>query len=329
MSAQRQLSIWTALGLWAATLIAAALYGNWRGYGGPAFAIALGVFALFLAGEVLPAAGNLGERIARRVGPRASLLIAVVPLLMWLGYALGTGSFAWWRAGIATAYTIVPVALIVFAGDAKPGAWQDYAAMLAIGGPLALRWLNGLWPYPDAPLTERVAPLLLAINVGVVTFLFVRQLDGVGYTIAWGRDATISVSVNFALIGAIVIPLALWLGFLRFDAHMASLSTLPATALTIFLITAWPEEFFFRGLLQNLLSKTFSNEKYGWIAASVVFGLAHIGRNHVFPNWKYALLGAIAGFFYGRAWRKTNSIFASALVHCLVDTTWHFLFRTL
>lgn len=329
MFAQRQLSIWTALGLWAATVIAAAFYGNWRGYGGEAFAVALGVFALFLAGELLPAAGHLGERIVRRVGPRASLLIALVPLLAWLGYALGTGSFAWWRAGIAAAYALAPAALIVSAGAAKPGAWQDYAAMLAIGGPLALRWLNGLWPYPDLPLEVRVAPLLLAMNVGVVTFLFVRQLDGVGYTIAWGRDAAISVGVNFALIAAIVIPLALWLRFLRFDATVASWSSLPATTLTIFLVVAWPEEFFFRGLLQNLLSKSFSNEKYGWIVASLVFGLAHIGRNHVFPNWKYALLAAIAGLFYGRTWRATNSIFASAVVHCLVDTTWHFLFRTM
>jgi membrane protease YdiL (CAAX protease family) len=41
------------------------------------------------------------------------------------------------------------------------------------------------------------------------------------------------------------------------------------------------------------------------------------------------LLGSIAGLFYGWTWRKSGSIFASALVHTLVNTTWHFLFLTL
>jgi membrane protease YdiL (CAAX protease family) len=47
-----------------------------------------------------------------------------------------------------------------------------------------------------------------------------------------------------------------------------------------------------------------------------------------FPNWRYVVLASIAGFFYGWTWRKTGSIFASALLHAAVDITWHFLFRT-
>jgi len=85
----------------------------------------------------------------------------------------------------------------------------------------------------------------------------------------------------------------------------------------------------FRGLLQNSLSRTLSSETGGWIAASVIFGLAHITNNGVFPNWRYEILATIAGVFYGRVWRKTNSIFTSAIVHALVDTIWHLAFRTL
>jgi membrane protease YdiL (CAAX protease family) len=48
-----------------------------------------------------------------------------------------------------------------------------------------------------------------------------------------------------------------------------------------------------------------------------------------FPNWRYVILATIAGLFYGWTWRKTGSIFASAIVHALVDALWHFLFRTL
>jgi membrane protease YdiL (CAAX protease family) len=110
---------------------------------------------------------------------------------------------------------------------------------------------------------------------------------------------------------------------------MVHWKSLPADAIGIFLLTAWPEELLFRGLLQNSLTRTLSSESGGWILASIIFGLAHITNNGVFPNWRYALLATIAGIFYGRTWRKTASIFPAAIVHALVDTTWHLLFRTL
>jgi CAAX protease family protein len=80
-------------------------------------------------------------------------------------------------------------------------------------------------------------------------------------------------------------------------------------------------------LLQNFLARASKSEFAGWWTASMLFGLSHI-TNLGFPNWRYVILAAIAGIFYGWAWRKTGSIFASAIVHAGVDVTWHFLFRT-
>ncbi len=57
-----------------------------------------------------------------------------------------------------------------------------------------------------------------------------------------------------------------------------------------------------------------------------LFGFSHI-TNMGFPNWRYVILASIAGLFYGWTWRKTGSIFASAIVHALVDLLWHFLFK--
>jgi membrane protease YdiL (CAAX protease family) len=151
----------------------------------------------------------------------------------------------------------------------------------------------------------------------------------VGYNIIWGREAALTVLQNFGLIAVIVIPLGIYLHFIQFDIHQAHWKSLPWDAISIFLLTAWPEELLFRGLLQNSLARSFSNGTAGWFAASVVFGLAHITNNGVFPNWRYALLAAIAGIFYGRTWQKTNSIFTAAIVHALVDTIWHLAFRTL
>ena len=328
MPGVRQLSVWAALGLWAAVVTGAAFYGVWHGYGGRGFAVTLGVLAFFLAIQLLLAAGNLGERLARRVGSRRGVLVAVVPFLAYLIYLLGTNSFTWWRVVIAATYLLTPVLLVLSGGVGKPGAWQDYLAMLAIFLPLKLRWVNGLWPYPGARI-EYAGAVLLAINVALATFLFVRQLDGMGYNIVWGRDAALSVGIHFSLLAAIVIPLGTTLHFIRFDPTVAHWKSLPVDAIAILLLTAWPEELLFRGLLQNSLSRTLSSETGGWITASVIFGLAHITNNGVFPNWRYTLLATIAGIFYGRTWRKTGSIFPAAIVHALVDTTWHLLFRTL
>jgi CAAX protease family protein len=131
------------------------------------------------------------------------------------------------------------------------------------------------------------------------------------------------------LLAIILIPVGIALHFIRFDPAQAHWKSLPADAISIFLLTAWPEELLFRGLLQNSISRTFANETAGWFTASAIFGLAHIANNGIFPNWRYAILATIAGIFYGRTWRKTNSIFTSAIVHALVDTIWHLAFRTL
>ena len=328
MPGERQLSLWTALGLWAAGVAAVAVYGAWHGYSGRAYAVTLCVLAFFLAIQLLLAAGNLGERIARRTGSQGGVLVAIVPFLAYLIYLAGTNSFTLWRAALAVAYTLTPVLLTISAGAAKAGAWQDYIAMLAIFLPLKMRLLNTLWPF-GGPTIGYMAAMLLAISVALATFLFVRQFDGVGYNIVWGRDAVFAVLFHFGLLAVIVIPLGTALHFIRFDPAQANWKSLPTDAASIFLLTAWPEELLFRGLLQNSLSRTLSNEIGGWLTASVVFGLAHITNNGVFPNWRYAILATIAGIFYGRTWRKTNSIFTSAIVHALVDTIWHVAFRTL
>jgi membrane protease YdiL (CAAX protease family) len=44
-------------------------------------------------------------------------------------------------------------------------------------------------------------------------------------------------------------------------------------------------------------------------------------------NWRYVLLAAIAGVFYGRAWRTDRRIAASSITHATVDTVWGALLR--
>lgn len=328
MSGERQLGLTAAVALWAVVTLVAALYGTWLGYGGREFAITLAVFAFFLGVEVLVAARGIGERLAAlfdsRRGPLPALALLALPLFAYLIYALGTNSFLWWRVGIAIGFIALPSLLLASARQRRPGVWQDYAALVAIWVPVKFRALRPLWPYPDGRFSYALT-VLLALSVAIVVFLFVRRLDGVGYTLAWARGSASAVAVNFAVLAAILIPLGRAIGFIHFAPLYAQWKSLPLVVLGIFFFTAWTEEFLFRGLLQNLLSRTLGSATAGWLAASVVFGFAHI-TNGGFPNWRYVLLAAIAGAFYGRAWRQTGSLLTSALVHMLVDVTWHFFF---
>src|SRR5258708_22602822 len=97
MSAARQLSVWMALGFWAVAVMGGAMYGSLLGFSGPPFVVTIGVLAFFLATQLVFAAGNLGERFGRRTGPQSGVLVAGIPFLAYLIYALGTNSFAWCR----------------------------------------------------------------------------------------------------------------------------------------------------------------------------------------------------------------------------------------
>jgi uncharacterized protein len=141
-----------------------------------------------------------------------------------------------------------------------------------------------------------------------------------------GTSLAIYYGVNLGIFALIAVSLGLQLRFLTFAPSLASLRMLPLSAIAILFFTAWPEEFLFRGILQNMLARTLRNPWTGLAIASVIFGLSHINKGG-FPNWSYAILATIAGVFYGRAWMKSKSLFPACLIHASVDVLLHLLFR--
>jgi membrane protease YdiL (CAAX protease family) len=315
-----------ALAIWAGVCFTAALAGTWRRYGGPPLAVALVVFAALFGSQVLLASESVNAGFSKAVDALGGFL-PIAPFLLYLVYALGAGQFTWLRAGFALLYSLAPAVFLQTARGRSPGCWQDYAALLCIWLPAELHYVQRLFPYPAAGLSH---PLwaAFALNVGILAFLMVRRLDGVGYRVAWGPGWGLTIGACFALYAAVAIPLGQAIGFITFGPNPERLKLLPLTALGILLFNAWPEEFLFRGLLQNLLSRSLRSDAAGLLVTAVIFGLAHL-NNGVFPNWRYATLAGLAGLAYGTAWRKTGSIFASALVHSLVNLTWFAFFRTL
>ena len=315
------------LGLWAALTLTGALYAAWLGFGGRGFAATLTAFAFLFLVVLLFAARGVPESMPARFGAGSGFVLGAAVLLVYLIYALGTNTFAFTRAAAIAGFVFIPLSLAASAERKPPGTWQDFVTIAGIWVAVKFSPSHWLWPYPGGRLAY-VFTVLLCVNVALASFVLLRRINGIGYSIGWGRHWGFFVLASFIVFGCIAIPLGQAIHFIEFAPRFSEWKSLPLLSLGILFFTAWPEEFLFRGLLQNMLARVSKSDLAGWWTASIFFGFSHI-TNMGFPNWRYVLLASIAGFFYGWTWRKTGSIIASALVHAGVDVLRHFLFRTI
>ncbi len=257
-------------------------------------------------------------------------LAAGIPFLLIIPYlieSIGTGTFTWLALFKLTLYIAVPAGLLLpdRLHSAKRIGWRDFAAMLALALPISAGWMAGIWTFP---VNLYFIQPIYAVCVGVYVFSAIRKLDGIGYRLLWRRADGIEGLANLVGFAILAIPLGYFMGFIRFHAHHVSLGTFVFQAFAIYLTIAIPEEVLFRGILQNFLTQSFISARkrtYGWVTASVIFGLSHLHHPPV-PNWRYAILATLAGLFYGNAYLHRQRTSASALTHALVDTLWHFWF---
>jgi len=325
----RQLTLFPMLAVWGSLVAIFVLFAVFTMHGsahGRAFIATILAFAFLLAVMLLSAARNVPDRIAAIAGPASGWLLAVTLFFIFLVYALGTGTASFARLGATAAFIFLPLALLSTAQTAAPGSWQDLFILVAIWVTVKFGPSHWFWPYPGGRLAY-IFTVVLAVNIAIAGFILLRHTKNVGYHIGWGTSWTLYILGSLTLIACTVIPLGLKLHFLSYSPHLSQWKSFLPLSVAILFFTAWPEELLFRGLLQNLLSRASNNNTAGWITASILFGFSHITNIH-FPNWRYVLLATIAGLFYGWTWRKTGSIFASAIVHASVDILWHILFLT-
>jgi CAAX protease family protein len=322
-----QMTLPAATTVWAMIVATAAVFGVWLGFAGHRFVIAISVAAALFAFEFWLAAPSILDRARSFLGGHGRALAPLVPLAAAIVYSLAvTGSGHWLLVGAG--YAVAPALLLANSAGKPPGAWEDYAAAMFIWIAVWLeppyRILYHIFPYPP-PLTHTLS-ILFALSTAVAAYVLLRRLDNVGYAVEWRRGFGSAFFFNFAIFATIAIPLGIAIHFITFSPSLARVRSLPIAAIGILFFTAWPEEFLFRGILQNCLTRTFKNKWAALVVASLIFGFSHILHAPA-PNWKYVLLATIAGIFYGRSYMKTGSIFPGALVHALVDLTWHVLFR--
>jgi uncharacterized protein len=252
------------------------------------------------------------------------LLLPTALSLPYLIVSFAASTFQWdWFA----LYALLPVAVALllqharYVDENQIGNWRDYLVLLTLGLAVDLRWFEPAWP-PHLAVFNK----MILLSAGIYGFLFVRELNNVGFDLRLQlRDLRIGLRE-----GAFYIPIALTLGlsvgFLHVHATWPHLGRLIGAYVFTFLFIAIPEELYFRGWLQNLLERRMGRTQ-ALLLTSVLFGLSHFNKRAVHFNWRYVLLAAIAGIFYGRAWRHSRRVAASAITHTTVDTLWSIWFR--
>jgi len=151
-------------------------------------------------------------------------------------------------------------------------------------------------------------------------------LDGIGFDLRLRlRDAGIGLR-EVVLYTPPALALGVGLGFLHPHTGWPGVAPIAGAWMFTFFFIAIPEELFFRGWLQNLLERRIGRTP-ALLLTAALFGLSHFNKRAVLFNWRYVLLAAIAGLFYGRAWRQDRRVGASAITHATVDATWSLWLR--
>lgn len=227
----------------------------------------------------------------------------------------------------AALYLFLPMAvtyLLWRAAQVDPeqrGTWFDLVVLLVLGLAVDLRWFESAWPARMAVFNK-----ILLLDLGIYGFLVIRRLDCVGFDLRLrGRDCRIGFR-ELIFYMPIALVLGLGLGFLHLHNWRLPwfrLVQFPVAAVFTFLFVAVPEELYFRGWMQNLLERRMGRNA-ALATTAVLFGLAHWNKRALHFNWKYVIVAALAGVFYGRAWREERRVGASAFTHAGVDTIWSF-----
>jgi membrane protease YdiL (CAAX protease family) len=287
-----------------------------------------GGIALVLALVPLFAFGFAGEFCRRWANSLPLAARLSVPALLVIPYLITAAASHRVAAQWTAVYFLAPVAIAALLNAAarldlkQRGHLLDFLVLIPLGLAVDLRWLEPAWP----PGLAVVGKLIL-LDAGLYGFLAIRQLTGVGFDLhlRW-RDWRVGLR-EFLLFAPIAIALGLGIGFLHAHRHLSR----PAWQLVLawiftFIAVALPEEIYFRGWMQNLLERRIGRTA-ALLVTACLFGLSHFNKHAAHFNGRYVLLAAIAGVFYGRAWRADRRIGASAITHATVDTLWGALLR--
>jgi uncharacterized protein len=285
-------------------------------------------FLVIILAFLLPA---IPVALKKKLRSRPALLFALPALLAsaFCLVALRLGALGLPLALLIVAYTLVPTVCIFLQGaDAGAATWLDFAVILLLWLPIELN-LGGGWIPRHAQGFLHTVAYGVALTLALVLFLGFRGMQGMKYNLPRRLMDVVDPLIAFVVVAPILVLLGLALSFIPSFHISGNLSPRVAakTFGLIFVATALPEEILFRSLIQNWMMQKFGATTAVLIAASVLFGCAHLNNGpQPLPNWRYMILATIAGFAYGKVFQRASSATASMTLHALVDATKHLFF---
>jgi membrane protease YdiL (CAAX protease family) len=263
---------------------------------------------------------GFGEWLNARVQGTARTLVPLLLILPYLIFTLPRGEFRWDMC-LGMAGIVLAVSLLA------PYARADWLVLAILGISVDLHFFDRAWPV--AGLTGMSK--LLFVDAGLYAYLAIRPLGGIGFDFRLRRSDVAIGLREFAYYAPVALALGFALRFLHWHGTLpGSAAPNPAAfgagwLFTLFFV-AMPEELFFRGLMLNMLERRLGTGR-ALAVTSAIFGLAHFNKRAAYFNWRYVILAAVAGFFYGRAWLAKRRLMASSITHATVDTVWSIWLR--
>jgi membrane protease YdiL (CAAX protease family) len=205
----------------------------------------------------------------------------------------------------------------------------DIAFLCVAAAVIVVRLFSWLYISPMPHFDVNVLGHLMWIRITFLAFLVQRgfKVAGVGFwphAREW-REGVLQFSIallplSLIAVGLHVVKFApqhldapLWIGL--------ALGYFAGT----FVVVAFSEDIF-RSIITELFLQRQKPVAFAVIASALILGATHLGYRG-FPNWSFALVGAIGHLFYTIAYVRARSVRASMVAHALTVVAWRMFFR--
>jgi membrane protease YdiL (CAAX protease family) len=312
--------------LWAVGAAAAYWYSQDRGIPRVVALAALPAFLLEVSFYYVLGVERLRARLEKLPPAGVATALTAAAVLPYCAASLALRSFHWGSlAWIAALAAVAAFWYVCF--PHKPAI--DILFLLLMAAVVLLRVFPRLYTSSDPKLPLAVLGQLMWFRTGLFAMLSVRRAKNIGFGF-WPAASEWRIgALHFALLLPVAGAFAWVLKVARPHLEFSGWERITVLAVATFFGTLWVlalgEEFFFRGLLQQWMTEWLRSEWAGLAATSLLFGAAHLWFRF-FPNWRLAAVAAVAGMFYGLAFRQARSIRASMVTHALTVTTWRIFF---
>ncbi|MCE5309481.1 MAG: CPBP family intramembrane metalloprotease [Acidobacteriales bacterium] len=288
----------------------------------PLLLAALPAFLVEITLYFLTMSGRTRAWLDRFSSGRVAIGLAASGLATYSLYSLPLGSFRWESLALLALFASLVLAWYLV----LPRRWYADVGFLALmAGVVLSKVFARIYLGPHEDLPGSTLGQVMWIRLGVVAALRFRGMEGVGLgLLPTSREWAVG-GLQYLYFIPIGVVLSFALKFKAFRWNNLPWWLIILTFLAMLWVVGLSEEFFFRGLLLQWVRAWTGRGTLALVATSLLFGAVHLPFG-AFPNWKFALIAAIAGWFYGRAYLKTGSIRAAMVAHALTNVTWKAFF---